>query len=81
MPQEYNVGSRTQLDVNLTEDAKELDEIIVTGYAAVKKSDLTGAVGSVKGDVLLIGADLPHFWRCDDKYFLDIEGLEAKAID
>lgn len=31
------------------------------------------------GDVLLIGADLPHFWRCDDKYFQGIEGLEAKA--
>lgn len=31
------------------------------------------------GDVLLVGANLPHFWRCDDKYFQDIEGLEAKA--
>lgn len=55
LPQEYSVGSRTQLDVSLTEDAKELDEVIVTGYAAVKKSDLTGAVGSVKGDVITRG--------------------------
>lgn len=29
------------------------------------------------GDVLLVGANLPHLWRCDEVYFQDIEGLEA----
>lgn len=31
------------------------------------------------GDVLLIGANLPHLWRCDEAYFQEIKGLEARA--
>jgi len=32
-----------------------------------------------KGDILLIGSNLPHYWRCDDNYFQDIPGLSAEA--
>jgi AraC-like DNA-binding protein len=32
-----------------------------------------------KGDVLLIGSNLPHYWRCDDNYFRDIPELFAEA--
>ncbi|MBC7507491.1 MAG: AraC family ligand binding domain-containing protein, partial [Ferruginibacter sp.] len=34
------------------------------------------------GDILLIGSNLPHYWRCGDNYFRDIPELfaEAKAI-
>ncbi|AEI49700.1 AraC family transcriptional regulator [Runella slithyformis] len=31
------------------------------------------------GDVLLIGPNLPHYWRCDEKYFQDNENLYAQA--
>lgn len=31
------------------------------------------------GDVLLIGANLPHLWRCDEEYFQDMEDLEARS--
>jgi len=31
------------------------------------------------GDVLLIGANLPHYWRCDRAYFENREGLFAEA--
>lgn len=31
----------------LKEDTEMLDEVVVVGYGAVKKSDLTGAVASV----------------------------------
>lgn len=31
------------------------------------------------GDVLLIGSNLPHYWRCDKQYFENREGLFAKA--
>lgn len=31
------------------------------------------------GDVLFVGANLPHLWRCDEEYFQDIEGLEARS--
>ena len=31
------------------------------------------------GDVLLVGANLPHYWRCDQAYFENREGLLAQA--
>lgn len=31
------------------------------------------------GDVLLIGSNLPHYWRCDEKYFQGNEELYAQA--
>ncbi|GAB4040131.1 AraC family transcriptional regulator (plasmid) [Spirosoma sp. SC4-14] len=31
------------------------------------------------GDVLLVGANLPHYWRCDQEYFENREGLLAQA--
>ncbi|UOG77458.1 AraC family transcriptional regulator (plasmid) [Hymenobacter tibetensis] len=31
------------------------------------------------GDVLLIGANLPHYWRCDAEYFASQSGLQAQA--
>ncbi len=45
-------GSTTQLDVVLIEDIAKLDEVVVIGYGALKKSDLTGAVSTVEGEVL-----------------------------
>ncbi len=44
-------GQRT-VDVALDYDATEIDELVVVGYGTMKKSDLTGAVGSVSGEVL-----------------------------
>ncbi|WP_273211765.1 AraC family transcriptional regulator [Runella zeae] len=32
------------------------------------------------GDVLLVGSNLPHYWRCDDEYFQGNSELLAKAI-
>ncbi len=31
------------------------------------------------GDVLLIGPNLPHYWRCDENYFKEIPELKAEA--
>ena len=50
--QEIEVGNRTSLDVRLEVDQKSLEEVVVVGYGTMKKSDLTGAVGQVKGEVL-----------------------------
>ena len=36
----------------MTESSTQLDELVVIGYGTVKKSDLTGAVSSVKGEEL-----------------------------
>ena len=46
------VNGRTVIDVTLEETTKALDEIVVIGYGTVKKSDVTGAVASVRADVL-----------------------------
>ena len=45
--QEVVVGNRTTVDVQLTDDAKSLNEVVVVGYGTQKKSDLTGAVSTV----------------------------------
>lgn len=54
--QEVRVGNGSVLDVSLREDSETLDEVVVIGYGTVKKSDLTGAVGSVQmKDVSKVG--------------------------
>lgn len=45
-------GDRSVINVILYEDLEELDEVVVIGYGKIKKSDLTGAVSSVKSDDL-----------------------------
>ncbi|MHB9055578.1 MAG: SusC/RagA family TonB-linked outer membrane protein [Paludibacteraceae bacterium] len=44
------VQGETFFRVNLEENFKNLDELVVIGYGVVKKSDLTGAVGSIKSN-------------------------------
>jgi TonB-linked SusC/RagA family outer membrane protein len=46
--QQITAGNRTIIDVTLQEDVANLDEIVVVGYGSVKKSNLTGAISSVK---------------------------------
>lgn len=52
MAQEVQVKGQENFSITLREDAQTLDEVVVVGYGVVKKKDLTGAVGSVKGDDL-----------------------------
>ncbi len=47
--QEIEVGGRSIIDLMLVPDVTALEEIVVIGYGTQKKSDLTGAVSSVKG--------------------------------
>ncbi len=49
--QEVAVGNKTEFDVTMEEDVQSLEEVVVVGYGTVKKSDLTGSVSSVKGEV------------------------------
>jgi len=50
--QEFRVGSKRRIDVTLSEDRQLLDEVVVVGYGTMKKSDLTGAVTSVREDAI-----------------------------
>ncbi len=47
------VAGKSTLDVVMQEDNRTLDELVVVGYGVVKKSDLTGAVGSIKSDKIV----------------------------
>ena len=50
---EMPLKGRTTLNLGLKSDQKALDEVVVIGYGSVKRSDVTGAVASVKTDDLL----------------------------
>ncbi|MEJ7830750.1 MAG: carboxypeptidase-like regulatory domain-containing protein, partial [Segetibacter sp.] len=45
---EVTVGAQNNLTVSLATKAAALDEVVVVGYGTVKKSDVTGAVVSLK---------------------------------
>ncbi|MDE5661050.1 MAG: SusC/RagA family TonB-linked outer membrane protein, partial [Muribaculaceae bacterium] len=49
-PTSIEVKGRTQIDVALQESTSALDELVVVGYGAVKRSDLTSSISTVKGD-------------------------------
>lgn len=46
------VNSTEKISVVLEEDSETLDEIVVVGYGAIKKSDLTSSISTVKGKEL-----------------------------
>lgn len=47
--QEVEIGTRTMIDVTLSANSI-LDEIVVVGYGAQAKRDVTGSISTVKGD-------------------------------
>lgn len=58
---EETVGTRASIDVALQMSTLGLEEVVVIGYGTVKKSDLTGSVGSVSGENLSGGMVMaPH---------------------
>ncbi|MDH6535155.1 TonB-dependent receptor [Parabacteroides sp. 52] len=51
-PQEIVVGNQTLIDVHML-DGEILEEVVVIGYGMIKKSDLTGAVSSMRAKDLM----------------------------
>lgn len=49
MTQSISVQNQTVFTITLKENAQTLDEVVVVGYGTLKKKDLTGAIGAVKG--------------------------------
>lgn len=43
--QEVAVNGRSNIDVSMVEDVKNLEEVVVVGYGVQRKSDITGSVG------------------------------------
>lgn len=50
--EEIKVKGNAPLNIILKEDSEALDEVVVVGYGVQKKSDVTGALSSVKGEDL-----------------------------
>lgn len=44
------VAGKSVVDFTLRDDSEQLDEVVVVGYGALRRSDLTGSVTSVKID-------------------------------
>ena len=50
--QEVKIGSRSQINFVMKDDANDLNEVVVIGYGQVKKGDLTSSISAIKGDKL-----------------------------
>ena len=48
--EKVSVGGRNNIQITLKEDVAMLNDVVVIGYGVQKKSDLSGAVASLKGD-------------------------------
>ena len=46
-PQLVNVAGKSTINVKLEDDSNSLNDVVVIGYGAVKKKDLTGSVATV----------------------------------
>ena len=48
--QEVKITDNTTLSIKLTSDVQNVEEVVVVGYGKIKKSDLTGAISTVKAE-------------------------------
>jgi len=54
------VGSQTNISVILLDDQNQLNDVVVIGYGAVKKSDVTGSVSTIKSSELTLGGTVSN---------------------
>ncbi|UKM66468.1 TonB-dependent receptor [Flavobacteriaceae bacterium GSB9] len=58
--QEIIINNQSTINIVLKEDLSELDEVVVVGYGAIKKSDVTGSVVSLDSEQInKVGATSP----------------------
>jgi TonB-linked SusC/RagA family outer membrane protein len=73
--QEIAVGNLTTLDIILSEDVNQLNEVVVIGYGTQKKSHLTGSVSKVENKNL----DQIAVARVDDALIGQVSGVNIQA--
>jgi TonB-linked SusC/RagA family outer membrane protein len=49
---EVTVGARSVIDIELTEQKSDLDQVVVIGYGTQKKRDVTGAISSISAKTI-----------------------------
>lgn len=53
--QEVLIADQSRIDITLIENVEGLDEVVIIGYGAVNRRDLTGSVGNIKASEILEG--------------------------
>lgn len=48
--QEIPIGSETTIDISMSEDLKELNEVVVVGYGTLNKREITGSITKIGSD-------------------------------
>jgi len=71
------INNQQTLNVVLSEDINELNEIVVLGYGTQKKSHVTGAISKVKADEL-VNIAVP---RVDDALVGQVSGVNIQATE
>ena len=52
LPQEIAIGNKTTINVEMQDETIGIEEVVAVGYGTQKKVNLTGAVSSIKGDLI-----------------------------
>ncbi len=52
LTEEVQVGSQTKIDFSLIENIEELEDVIVVGYGSMERTNVTGAISTIKTDEL-----------------------------
>jgi hypothetical protein len=75
LPKEVEVGNQSIVDVSLQADVKALSEVVVVGYGVQQRRDVTGSVGTIKGETFKTLA-IPSV----DKYLQgQVAGVQASS--
>lgn len=75
--QEFEIGSRSAINVSLTEDITQISEIIVVGYGTTQKEALTGSVGIVDAETF---QQIPMA-SFEDAMKGSVAGMQVTALD
>ncbi|MDW3209923.1 MAG: TonB-dependent receptor [Reichenbachiella sp.] len=75
LKQSVSVGGRSTIDVSMSPDIAQLEEVVVVGYGTQKKSTLTGSISKVKNDKL----DQIAVARVDDALIGQVSGVNVQA--
>lgn len=52
LKQEVEIGSRSVINIKLSPNVKQLEEIVVTGYGEVDRKRMTGSISSISGKTI-----------------------------
>src|SRR5690606_9239515 len=77
LTREVQIGENTNLSIQLNEDLQALEEVVVIGYGEVNRKDLTGSVGTVNMEEMVV-APVMSF---DEAFAGRIAGVQLTSGD